>query len=190
MRKLVYFIACTVDGFIARENGAFDFFPMSGDHLPYIANEYPETLPTHARQALGVSAENRHFDTVLMGRATYDVGVSVGVTSPYAHLRQYVVSSTLGSSPDPAVELVSKDPLAAVRKLKQQGGMDIWLCGGGKLAAGLFDEIDEVILKINPVILGSGTPLFQRAEQAVSLDLTDARTFAGGVAIHRYRVVR
>lgn len=190
MRKLVYYIATTVDGFIARENGAFDFFPMTGEHLPYIAREYPETIPTHLREALGAHGANRHFDAVVMGRETYAPAASAGLTSPYAHLRQYVVSSTMTARPDPAVELISSDPLGAVRALKQQDGMDIWLCGGGSLAAALLDEIDEVIVKINPVILGSGIPLFRRPEQPVSLELTDARVFAGGVAIHRYRIAR
>jgi dihydrofolate reductase len=190
MRKLIYYIASTVDGFIARENGAFDFFPMTGAHLPYVVEEYPETIPTHLRKAMGVRGANRHFDAVVMGKHTYEVGASVGITSPYSHLRQYVVSSTMAASPDGAVALISADPVDAMRTLKQQDGLGIWLCGGGRLAATLLDEIDEIILKINPIILGTGTPLFRREERPVNLELTDARTFAGGVAIHRYRIAR
>jgi dihydrofolate reductase len=190
MRKLIYYIAITVDGFIARENGALDFFPMKGEHLSYVVDEYPETIPTHLREGMGVRGTNRHFDAVVMGKGTYDVGASVGITSPYSHLQQYVVSSTLAASPDSAVALISADPVGAVRALKQQDGLGIWLCGGGKLAATLIDEIDEMILKINPIILGTGTPLLRREEQPVNLELVDARTFAGGVAIHRYRIVR
>jgi dihydrofolate reductase len=190
MRKLTYYVACTVDGFIARENGSFDFFPASGEHLSHIVAEYPETVSTHLRPAMGVTAPNRHFDAVLMGRQTYAVGLAMGITSPYSHLRQYLVSSTLTASPDRAVELISADPVGAVRALKQQGGLGIWLCGGASLAATLFGEIDELILKINPVILGSGIPLFRRQEQPVGLELTEARRFAGGVAIHRYRIAR
>jgi hypothetical protein len=48
----------------------------------------------------------------------------------------------------------------------------------------------EMILKINPIILGTGTPLFRSEERPVNLELTDARTFVGGVAIHRYRIAR
>src|SRR4029450_3108949 len=99
MRKLPYFVACTVDGFIAREDGSFDFFPMTGEHLPYIVAEYPETISVNLRELLGVRAGNPHFDTVLMGRHTYEVGLPLGLTSPYAHLRQYVVSSTMTASP-------------------------------------------------------------------------------------------
>lgn len=190
MRKLIYYIACTVDGFIARKNGSFDFFPMTGEHIPYIVQEYPETIPTHFREVMGANGENCHFDAVIMGRDTYEVGTSAGMTSPYSHLKQYVVSTTMAASPDPDVELISDDPIGSVRVLKEQEGLDIWLCGGGRLAATLLNEIDEVILKINPVILGTGTPLFRLGEQVVMLELTDAKTFVGGVAIHRYRVVR
>ena len=190
MRKLIYYIACTVDGFIARENGAFDFFPMTGDHIPYIVREYPETIPTHFREVMGARGNNRHFDAVIMGRETYEIGTLAGMTSPYSHLQQYVVSTTMAASLDPGVKLISNDPVGTVRALKAQEGLSIWLCGGGRLAATLLNEIDEVILKINPVILGAGIPLFRLSEQVVNLDLIDASTFAGGVAIHRYRVVR
>ena len=83
MRNLVYYIACTADGFIAREDGSFDFFPMTGEPLPYIVAEYPETIPGHLREMLGVQGDNKHFDTVLMGRHTYEVGSLVGFTNPY-----------------------------------------------------------------------------------------------------------
>jgi dihydrofolate reductase len=134
MRKLTYFVACTVDGFIARENGSLDFFPTTGEHLSYIVAEYPETIPGHLRDALGVRSGNARFDTVLMGRHTYEVGLAIGVTSPYAHLRQYVLSSTMAASPSPDVLLVSRDALNLVRELKREGGLDIWLCGGARLA--------------------------------------------------------
>jgi dihydrofolate reductase len=80
MRKLVYFIACTADGFIARENGDFDFFPVAGDHLLFIAREYPETIPGHLRKDFGVRDENRRFSSVVMGRHTYEVESTLGIT--------------------------------------------------------------------------------------------------------------
>jgi dihydrofolate reductase len=189
LRKLTYFIACTVDGFIAREDGSFDFFPMTGEHLPYIVEEYPETIPGHLRDVLGVRGGNRHFDTILMGRKTYEVGLSIGVTSPYAHLRQYVMSRTMPESPSADVRLVSTDPVDLVRELKREGGLDIWLCGGAGLAGSLYNEIDELIVKVNPVALGAGIGLFAGARGPTRLELKDHRTFVGGVAIHRYDVV-
>jgi dihydrofolate reductase len=77
-----------------------------------------------------------------------------------------------------------------VRGLKQEGGLDIWLCGGARLAGALFDSIDELIVKINPVVLGAGIGLFAGVRGPLKLELTDHRRFAGGVAIHRYDVVK
>lgn len=190
MRKLIYLVACTIDGFIAREDGSFDFFPMTGEHIPYIVAEYPDTIPGHLRDALGVRADNAHFDTVLMGRNTYEVGSAVGVTSLYAHMRQYVVSRTMPASPSPDVQLVSTDPIDLVRGLKREGGRDIWLCGGARLAGALYDVIDELILKINPVVIGAGIGLFSGVRGPKRLELTDHRMFAGGVAIHRYDLLK
>jgi dihydrofolate reductase len=190
MRKLTYFIACTVDGFIAREDGSIDFFPMTGEHFPHIVAEYPETIPGHLRDAFGVQGSNRHFDTVLMGRITYEVGRAFGITSPYPHLQQYVVSKSMTASPNPQVQLVSTDPADLVRKLKHEGGLDIWLCGGASLAGALYREIDELILKVNPVVLGTGISLFSGVRGPTSLELVDHKTFAGGVTIHHYRVAK
>jgi len=189
MRNLVYYIACTADGFIARADGSFDFFPMTGEHLPHIVAEYPETIPAHLREMLGAQQELKHFDTVLMGRHTYEVGSHAGFTNPYPQLRQYVVSTTLPESPEAAVRLVKDDPVALVRSLKQEEGRAIWLCGGARLAGALYREIDELILKVNPVVLGTGMPLFEGASSPLALELLDHQTFGGGVAIHHYRVL-
>lgn len=188
MRNLVYYIACTADGFIAREDGSFDCFPMTGEHLPHLVAEYPETIPGHLREMLGAQEEPKHFDTVLMGRHTYEVGSLAGFTNPYPQLRQYVVSKTMKESPDTAVQLVKDDSVALVRSLKQEAGRGIWLCGGARLAGALYHEIDELILKVNPVVLGTGMPLFAGASGPLALELLAHQTFGGGVAIHHYRV--
>jgi dihydrofolate reductase len=143
MRRLIYYVACTVDGFIAREDGSFDCFLTEGEHYDYLFDAFPETFPAHYRAAVGLSAGNRQFDAVLMGRRTYEVGLKLGVTSPYPHLRQYVFSRGMEASPDAGVQLVREDAAAAVRELKREPGKDVWLCGGGELAAELFEEIDE-----------------------------------------------
>jgi dihydrofolate reductase len=117
-------------------------------------------VPGHHREPLGLNADNQRFDTILMGRTTYDIGRKVGLTSPYPHLRQIVVSKSIAAPPDPAVEVVGQDVIGRVRALKAEQGKDSWLAGGGRLAAFLVDEIDELILKVNPVVLGAGTPLF------------------------------
>ena len=95
MRRLTYLIGVTVDGFIAGPGDEIDFFPTPEPYLAHLAAEYPETMPTHVRAALGIAdAPNRRWDTVIMGRGTFEPALALGITSPYAHLRQLVVSST------------------------------------------------------------------------------------------------
>ena len=164
MRKLTYFIASTLDGFIAGPDaadptGVGGFWPIGDDYVSHLIETYPETLPFMARDALGVTTEGTRFDTVVEGRRSYEVGLDAGVTNAYPHLRHFVVSRSMAESPDPGVELV-RDPVATVREAKQQPGRDIWLVGGGDLAGALSAEIDELILKISPLTIHTGVPLF------------------------------
>jgi dihydrofolate reductase len=186
MRSLVYYVASTLHGFIAHENGSFDCFLAEGEHAADLVRAFPETIPGHLRGALGVDAANQRFDTVLMGRKTYAVGLDLGVTSPYPHLEQYVFSRDLAVSPDPAVELVREAPLDTVRELKARPGLDIWLCGGGALAAVLLPEIDEFILKVHPILLGSGIPLIAGASRPTPLAAIDHRVYGNGFMLLRF----
>jgi dihydrofolate reductase len=188
MRKLTYYVATTLDGFIAATDGSVDFFPVGGDHGPAIMAQYPETIPTKVRDALGINSQNESFDTVLMGRKTHDFGVKTGTTSPYSHLRQYVVSTTLLERPAPDVEVVSEDPLGKVRELKAEAGLGIWLCGGGELAHHLLPEIDQIYLKLYPVVLGSGRPLFGHGSgvDPIGFHVISSRVFSDGVAFIKY----
>jgi dihydrofolate reductase len=190
MRELKYFVACTVDGFIAAEDGSIDAFIDDGAYFAELFATYPETCPGHLREALGVRGENKHFDTVLMGRNTYEPGLEIGLTSPYPTLKQYVFSTTMGESPHEDVTLVSEDAAGLVGELKAERGKDIWLAGGSTLAASLFSEglVDELILKVNPVVLGSGIPLFSGDVDSTRLELADGETYSGGVTLLRYRV--
>jgi dihydrofolate reductase len=188
MRKLKYYIACTVDGFIAREDGSFDCFPMEGEHFADLFDSFPETIPAHVQKALGIPPENKQFDAVLMGRKTYEVGLQIGLTNPYPTLKQYVFSRSMRASPDENVELVSGDAVGLVKELKQETGKDIWLCGGGDLAATVFSEIDEMIVKLNPVIIGAGIPLFSGAVSTTNLELCDRKIYSNGFMLLYYRL--
>jgi dihydrofolate reductase len=125
-----------------------------------------------------------------MGRKTYEPGREIGLTSPYPTLEQYVFSATMEESPDEDVALVREDAVRLVRERKAEPGKDIWLAGGPTLAATLFSEglVDGLILKVNPVVLGSGIPLLSGVRRKRDLDLRDGRMLAGGVALLRYRV--
>jgi len=193
MRKLVYFIASSLDGFIAGPDGADPtgpdgFWPIPDDYAQHIIAEYPETLPGPARQALGITDPGTHFDTVLEGRNSYELGLKAGITDAYPHLRHLVFSRTLAESPDPAVQLVSDDPVATVRELKRQQGKDIWLVGGGTLAGALYSEIDQLIVKLAPLTIGTGIPLFgpDAAFSPHVWQLTAHTALAGGSLILTY----
>ncbi|SDF68758.1 Dihydrofolate reductase [Lentzea fradiae] len=182
MRKLVYYVAVTLDGFIAAEDGTYDGFLFEGDHMTGI--DYPDAVPTQAREALGLrDTPNRHFDTVLMGRNTYEV--PGGLPSPYAHLRQIVVSTQVTGTPSD-VEVVRSDVAGRVAALKEEDGLDIWLCGGGKLAAELLPQIDALRLKIHPVLFGRGIPLFDGKAGITKFRRTDAQLFESGVSFMTY----
>jgi len=185
-RRLVYYVACTVDGFIAYEDGSFGWALFQGEHFTDLIERFPETFPAHLRQVFGVSQNARRFDTVLMGRKTYEVGLNAGITSPYEPLRQFVVSRSLPEISHPAVHVYRGAALDLVRQLKAEEGKDIWLCGGARLAASVFGEIDELILKINPVVIGSGIPLFDGAVSARATILTEHKVYANGFVFARY----
>lgn len=185
MRRLVYYIATSIDGFIATSDGDTSAFPTAPETLSALFERYPETCPTHVRDALGVTASPRRFDTVLMGRRTYQPALDAGLPAgAYPHLRQIVVThrdDVLGEG----VERIDGDLTEAVRELKRQPGRDIWLCGGADLAGQLIGLIDEIEVKINPIALGAGIPLLA-SSVSQSFDLAAAETLPGGVLLANY----
>src|SRR5690606_32914308 len=100
MRELIYYVASTLDGFIAHEDGSFEGFPWDDAYGADLFASFPETIPAHLREGQSTRAGNKYFDAVLMGRKTYEVGLQEGITSPYPTLEQYVFSRTMKESPD------------------------------------------------------------------------------------------
>jgi dihydrofolate reductase len=185
MRRLVYYVGATIDGFIAAPDGSIDFFPVTQDVIDFITTDYPDALPTHVREQLGVDVPNPNFDVGVQGRTTYQPALDIGLTSPYAHLRQYVVSTTY-ESPDPAVEVISTDLVGRIRELKAQDGKDIYLMGGSRLAGSLLGEIDAIVLKVYPVVAGTGIPLFTADFNPTSFQLVGTRALEGGTVVLSY----
>ncbi len=186
MRKLVYYIGMTIDGRIAAPDGSADFFPVTQDVIDFIVEDYPDTLPTHLREQLGVHGPNRNFDVGVQGRVTYEPALEIGVTSPYAHLRQYVVSESMKETLDPAVEIVSTDVVGRIRRLKAEDGKDVYLTGGARLAGTLLPEIDKLVIKLYPVVAGAGIPLFTTDFSPTHFELTGTRTLENGTVILTY----
>jgi dihydrofolate reductase len=174
MRALKYYVACSVDGFIAHRDGSFDGFLADGEHVADFLASYD------------------WFDVVLMGRKTYEVGLREGKTNPYPMLKSYVFSRTMKASPDPHLTLVSENAIDLVKGLRGQSGKDVWLCGGAELAFTLFGAglVDELVIKLNPLLLGAGIPLFAGVVRQSALELAASKVYGNGVALLRYRVPR
>lgn len=188
MRELIYFIATSIDGRIADAEGGVEAFVADPEFLQVLAEEYPESLPAHARAALGarLDPQRSRWTTVLMGRRTYEPALSVGILSPYAPFEQVVVSRSLRSTGGAGDPIVVDYPLATVRRLKAEGEGGIWLCGGGELAGALADEIDRLVIKVNPIVLGEGRPLFAGPSVAGRWRLTGVRRLPGDVVLLEY----
>lgn len=187
MRNLVYYIGLSIDGKIAGPNEEVEFYPSSEEYMNWMNTEFPDVLPSHFRAQLGLSdAPNPNFDTIVMGRKTYDPGWKNGIPSPYAHLRQYVFSRSLEQK-HPDVEIVSTDPVAKIRELKaEDSDKDIYLAGGGEFAGQLLGEIDKLVIKYYPVVAGAGRDGFGSTFNPTLFDLSQVKTFDGGNAVLYY----
>lgn len=184
MRELTYYVAVTLDGFIAAPDGDASAFPIEGDHMHAVLHDYTDAVPTHVQQAVGIQADRTRFDTVLMGWCTYTPALDVGITHPYAHLRQ-IVATRSGRAVADGIETTA-DPVETVRSLKREPGAGIYLAGGGELAGALVDEIDRLVLKHNPFLLGDGIPLFAGVTQPRRFRPVATRAFESGVRITEY----
>ncbi|GAB3074146.1 dihydrofolate reductase family protein [Nocardioides zeae] len=183
MRALTYYVAVSLDGRIAGPDDDYSAFPVEGDHIAMILRDYRDTLPGAALAALGLAADRARFDTVLMGWNTYAAGFA-HTRDPYPHLRQVVFSrSRTQADAAPGVTVTDEDPVRVVRRLKEEDGSGIWLCGGGVLAAALADEIDHLVLKVNPLVLGEGPSLFAGPYAPRHLRLTRATPYGSGVVV-------
>jgi dihydrofolate reductase len=181
MRKVTLGLANSLDNYIARKDGGFDWLHWSKE-VAEISAKFMNTV-----------------DALVIGRKTYEVMVANGQTS-YPGAKNYVFTRTqkkraalekkLTAKLDKNVEIVSEDAAKFVEKLKSRKGKGIVVFGGGELAKSLFeaDLIDEVVLNIHPVLLGSGIPLFHEMKRQINLELLDCRILKGGYLAVSYRV--
>lgn len=191
MRELTYYIGVTLDGFIAGPDDEVDFYPLTPGFEAFLGARLPDVQPSHVRASMGIAdAPLTQFDTVLMGRRTYEPALQYGITDPYAHLRTVVFSGSLDDPEDANVELVRTDPVARVRELKAEEGLGIYLAGGAELAGTLLAEIDRLIVKKYPVIAGSGIPMVRHGFAPTQFALEDVSTLDNGCAVLSYTRVR
>jgi dihydrofolate reductase len=168
MRKIIYYVAASLDGFICGPDADISGFVAGGSGVErYLA-------------------DLRAFDTVLMGRRTYEFGYRFGLPpgqAPYPHMENYVFSSTLELENRAANLHVAPPSVELIEELKAAAGADIYLCGGGELAGWLLGHalIDVLKLKLNPFILGQGVPLFGRSQRTVQAERLDRESHEHGL---------
>jgi dihydrofolate reductase len=169
-RRVRYQVAASLDGFIAGPNGEYDW--IVGD------------------PAIDFAALFKEFDTVVMGRKTYEVALTQGESGAMPGKDVVVFSRTLPATTHPGVRIVNDDPRRVVAELKKKPGRDIWLFGGGELFRSLLDAglVDTVEVAVMPVLLGAGIPLLPPGGMT-KLVLVDQKVLAAsGIVALAYSV--
>ena len=178
MRKIVYYVATSLDGFIAGLNDDVSGFVYTGSGVATFLSDL------------------KSFDTVIMGKNTYEFGYKYGVKpgepSPtYAHMKHYIFSDNLDlKNPDPLVQ-VKKMDINEIDTLRNEEGTDIYLCGGGRFAGWLLDHqrIDVLKLKMNPLVLGDGIKLFGPSTSNYKVELVESTNHENGLRIMTFNVI-
>jgi len=171
-RKIIYYVATSADGFIARPDGGVGWL------------DRPQLRGGH-----GIDAFYRSVDTVLLGRKTFDVGRKLGQLS-YPGKKNYVFSRRVRKRPVPGVEFVRDDVSEFAHRLRRAPGKDIWLVGGAILFGAFLDaaEVDELVIHVIPVLIGEGILLIAPRHRDVPLKLLGTRKYADGVLRLHYAV--
>jgi dihydrofolate reductase len=169
MRKIVYSVAMSLDGYVAGPNGEADWITMD-----------PE---------IDFSSEFNRFDTVLLGRKTYEQVKAMGGGQAMPGVATIVCSRTLKPEDCPGATLIGEGLSDRLRELRAASGKDIWLFGGGVLFRSLLDDelVDEIGVGIMPVLLGGGVPLVPAGHRA-KLRLTKSKIYKSGIAALEYAV--
>ena len=170
MRKVILFIAASLDGYIARQSGEIDWLFTDQDY--------------------GYSEFFASVDTLLMGRKTYEQVLTFG-EYPYKGVKSYVFTRNPLFPADSNAEVITDDIKNFIENLRQAEGKNIWLVGGSQLTHDLMSNnlVDELILSIHPIGLGEGIPLFYNRTNPQSLNLTKCQTYNSGLVQLSYDVV-
>lgn len=165
-RKIVLFIACSLDGYIARANGDIDWL---FDDQDYGYTQFYESI-----------------DTVLVGRKTYEQASNFEEV-PFEGKECHVFSRSIDRE-DGCAKFVDGDIVNFVEELKGREGKDIWLVGGAEIIEVLLSAnlIDRFIISIHPILLGDGVPLFKKQSDEIKLVLTNSISFPTGLAQLHY----
>lgn len=162
MRKLILYIATSLDGYIAKEDDSLNWlFKVEGEG----DNGYSDFYET--------------VDTIIMGRKTYEqILVLENGNFPYQNKKCYVFSQTISENND-NVTFLSRDLIPFVNELKEQEGNNIWIVGGGQLLHSFLKEklVDELRVTIAPAVIGKGIPLFKEDDYEMELFLKEIKRY-------------
>ena len=173
MRKVVLGLGISLDGYIARPDGAVDFLFMPKDYSmgPFFAT----------------------IDTMIMGRKTYDVSLKMGGGGfGDSKMKSYVFSHSQPPGERGGVTFVNEPLKSFLEKLRNRPGKNIWLMGGGELARDFLkdDLVDELYIGIVPVLIGEGIPLFPSGFPQREFTLLENKTFSKGLIALKYARTR
>jgi dihydrofolate reductase len=166
-----YFVANSLDGFIAREDGSADWLFMDQD---YGMTEFFGTV-----------------DVAVMGRKTYDKALELSPGQVlFPNMESHVFSRTKLKSESGTLRFVSEDVETWTNSVREKPGKDIWLVGGGDLVRQFLQKhlVDEIVLTIHPRLLGSGISLFPQPYPETELELVGCRQYSTGLVQVFYRV--
>jgi len=171
VRRVRYRVAMSLDGFIAGPKGEMDWIVSDPD--------------------VDFAAIYADFDVALLGRTTYELTQQPGAPPWPPDWDVYVVSRTLQPAEHPAVYVIGDEVKSTVSRLRATPGRDIWLFGGGVLAASLLamDLVDVIELAIMPVVLGNGVPFVDRVARRVPLHLARTQQSPAGIVNLQYDVL-
>jgi dihydrofolate reductase len=169
MRSIVLGVGMSLDGYIARPTGAVDFLFMPKDY--------------------SMAAFLASIDTALMGRKTFDAALEMGGGSFGSSMATFVFSHSEPPGERNGVLFTNESPATFVRQLRKRPGKDIWLMGGGELARDFLkaDLIDQLYLRIVPVLLGEGIPLFPSGFPQRDFALIENQTYSKGLISLKYK---
>jgi dihydrofolate reductase len=170
MRKIRYGVAMSLDGYIAGPNGEADWIVIDPD--------------------VNFAEIWAQFDTLLLGRRTYEAAiVRLGKTA-FQGMKTFVVSRTLKQADHPEVTILSELNRGWMETLRAQNGKDIWLMGGGELFRSLLqmDAVDTVEVHVIPVLLAAGVPLLPPPAQQTKLTLSSHKIYRSGLISLIYNI--
>jgi dihydrofolate reductase len=170
MRKVVYGVGISLDGYIARPDGSVDFLFMPKDYsmAPFF----------------------KRCDTAVLGRKTYEAGLKMsgGKMSGYG-MKCYIFSKTLGEVGHADFVVVKEALKPFVEAQRKKKGKDIWLMGGGELTRAFLQEdlVDELYLGVVPTLIGDGIPAFPGGFPQREFKLAENKTYSQGMIALRYQ---